>query len=293
VALEGFWAVGTVVLALTSLVAQSSRPDDAWRIVFAVTAAPALIGLVLRLLIPESPLFLFRRGRIAEANAVLAQVARANGHTGIALDLSLSVQPHETPQSATSIFRPDLRRRSALILAVWLLVSASYYGVFVWLPVRLAGQGFGFLRGEAFLVLVALAQVPGYALAAYGVERWGRRPTLVAFLLLSAIGCFAFGLGSSVNLLATAMLLMSFALLGTWGALYAFTPELFPTELRATGMGSAGAMARLGGLLSPTVLAPFITGEFSLALAVFAAMLALAAALTLTIDLETKRMPLE
>jgi putative MFS transporter len=293
VALEGFWAVGTVVLALTSLVAQSSRPDDAWRIVFAVTAAPALIGLVLRLLIPESPLFLFRRGRIAEANAVLAQVARANGHTGIALDLSLAVQPHETPRSATSIFRPDLRRRSALILAVWLLVSASYYGVFVWLPVRLAGQGFGFLRGEAFLVLVALAQVPGYALAAYGVERWGRRPTLVAFLLLSAIGCFAFGLGSSVNLLATAMLLMSFALLGTWGALYAFTPELFPTELRATGMGSAGAMARLGGLLSPTVLAPFITGEFSLALAVFAAMLALAAALTLTIDLETKRMPLE
>ncbi|TXN74644.1 MFS transporter [Methylobacterium sp. WL18] len=293
VALEGFWAVGTVVLALTSLAAQGSRPDDAWRIVFAVTAAPALIGLVLRLLIPESPLFLFRRGRIAEANVVLAQVARANGHAGIAADLSLAVQPDATPGSAPSIFRPDLRRRSALILAVWLLVSASYYGVFVWLPVRLAGQGFGFLRGEAFLVLVALAQVPGYALAAYGVERWGRRPTLVAFLLLSAIGCFAFGLGSSVNLLATATLLMSFALLGTWGALYAFTPELFPTELRATGMGSAGAMARLGGLLSPTVFAPLIASSFSLALAVFAALLALAAALTVTIDLETRRMPLE
>ncbi|MDG5711873.1 MFS transporter, partial [Acinetobacter baumannii] len=88
-----------------------------------------------------------------------------------------------------------------------------YYGVFVWLPVRLAGQGFGFLRGEAFLVLVALAQLPGYALAAYGVERWGRRPTLIAFLLLSASGCLAFGIGSSVGFLAAATLLMSFALL--------------------------------------------------------------------------------
>ncbi len=92
----------------------------------------------------------------------------------------------------------------------------------------------------------------------------GRRPTLVAFLLLSASGCFAFGVGSSVGLLATATLLMSFALLGTWGALYAFTPELYPTELRATGMGSAGAMARLGGLLAPTVLAPVIASGLAL-----------------------------
>lgn len=292
VALEGFWAVGTVALALASLAAQGARPEEAWRIVFAVTAAPALIGLGLRFLIPESPLFLLRRGRIAEANAVLATVARTNGRPGRATALAKAAGAPAPPEAAGSIFRPDLRRRSALILAVWLLVSASYYGVFVWLPVRLAGQGFGFLRGEAFLVLVALAQVPGYALAAYGVERWGRRPTLIAFLLLSASGCFAYGLGASVGLLAAATLLMSFALLGTWGALYAFTPELYPTQLRATGMGSAGAAARLGGLLAPTVLAPVVATGFGLALGVFAALLALAAALTLLIEVETRRMPL-
>ncbi|MBY0255017.1 MAG: MFS transporter [Methylobacterium organophilum] len=293
VALEGFWAIGTVVLALASLAAQGAHPADIWRILFAATAAPALMGLGLRLLIPESPLFLLRHDRTSEANAVLAKIARTNGRSGGAPNLLEATRPLATSTSAGSIFGPDLRRRSALILAVWLLVSASYYGVFVWLPVRLAEQGFGFLRGEAFLVLVALAQLPGYALAAYGVERWGRRPTLVAFLLLSASGCFAFGVGSSVGLLATATLLMSFALLGTWGALYAFTPELYPTELRATGMGSAGAMARLGGLLAPTVLAPVIASGFGLALCSFAALLVLAAVLTLTIDVETKRMPLK
>ncbi|MGU3405002.1 MFS transporter [Methylobacterium brachiatum] len=292
VALEGFWAVGTVVLALASLAAHGTRPEEAWRIVFMITAAPALVGLGLRILIPESPLFLLRRGRTAQAEAVLARVARTNGRPASAPNLSQAARSLGTPKSAGSIFRPDLRRRSALILAVWLLVSASYYGVFVWLPVRLAGQGFGFLRGEAFLVLVALAQLPGYALAAYGVERWGRRPTLIAFLLLSAFGCLAFGIGSSVGFLAAATLLMSFALLGTWGALYAFTPELYPTELRATGMGSAGAAARLGGLLAPSVLAPVLASGFNLALGAFAALLALAAALTLLIAVETRRMPL-
>ena len=171
VALEGFWAVGTVVLALASLAAQRTRPEDAWWIIFIVTAAPALVGLGLRVLIPESPLFLLRRDRTTEAAAVLARVARTNGHASIAENLSRTARSLAPPKPAGSIFRPDLRRRSALVLAVWLLVSASYYGVFVWLPVRLAGQGFGFLRGEAFLVVVALAQVPGYALAAYGVER--------------------------------------------------------------------------------------------------------------------------
>ena len=48
---------------------------------------------------------------------------------------------------------------------------------------------------------------------------------------------------------------MSFALLGTWGGLYAYTPELYPTGLRATGMGVAGAMARVGGLLAPSAIA--------------------------------------
>ena len=75
-----------------------------------------------------------------------------------------------------------------MILAVWFLVSLAYYGVFVWVPAKLAAEGFGFVRGYGFLVLVALAQLPGYALAAYGVEKWGRKPTLIGFLLAERRG---------------------------------------------------------------------------------------------------------
>jgi putative MFS transporter len=86
---------------------------------------------------------------------------------------------------------------------------------------------------------------------------------------------------------------MSFALLGAWGALYAFTPELYPTALRATGVGAAGAMARVGGLLAPTLVGLVVVTSFSAAMALFAVLLALAAASTWLISVETRGVPLD
>ncbi len=120
------------------------------------------------------------------------------------------------------------------------------------------------------------------------MERWGRKPTLIGFLLLSALGCGLYGLGLSDALVASATLIMSFALLGTWGALYVITPELYPTELRATGMGSAGAMARLGGLVAPSLLAPIMAASFAGALGLYAALLVLAAVAVTRIRVETR-----
>src|SRR5690606_40718645 len=65
---------------------------------------------------------------------------------------------HRPPSGATGLFSGPLLRRTLLILAVWFLVSVSYYGVFTWLPSRLAEEGFGFVRGYGFLVVVALAR---------------------------------------------------------------------------------------------------------------------------------------
>jgi putative MFS transporter len=86
---------------------------------------------------------------------------------------------------------------------------------------------------------------------------------------------------------------MSFALLGTWGALYAFTPEVYPTDLRATGMGFAGAVARFGGLFAPAVIAPVMAAHFTLALAMLAAFLAIGAVAILCVDVESRRRALD
>ena len=289
VLLESFWAVGTILLAVLALVAVRWG-DDAWRVIFFVTGLPALVGVVLRLYVPESPMYLNRSGKGEEARAVLERVARVNGRA--------AAIPALAPESAarqplSALFAGVLRRRSISLFLAWALISIAYYGVFVYLPVRLSAEGFGFMRGQEFLILLALVQLPGFALSAYGVERWGRKPTLVGFLLLSSLGCMCYSLGSAPWLVVGSTLLMSFALLGTWGALYAFTPEVYPTTLRASGMGMAGAVARFGGLFAPAIVAPVMATHFTLALAMLAGFLALGALAIQYVDVESRNRVLD
>ena len=289
VLLESFWAVGTILLAILALIAVSWG-DDAWRLIFFATGIPALIGVVCRFFIPESPHYLNQSGRSTKARAVLQRVAAANR---VAVEIG-SLQPQqEEHKSVFALFAAGYRRRSIGLLAAWMLISISYYGVFVYLPVKLAGEGFGFMRGQVFLILLALVQLPGFALSAYGVERWGRKPTLIGFLLFSAVGCLLYSLGQSAILVVGSTLLMSFSLLGTWGALYAFTPEVYPTELRASGMGTAGAMARFGGLFAPAVVAPVMASRFALALVLLSSCLVAAAIAIWMVDIESRNRALD
>ncbi|WBU53208.1 MFS transporter [Paracoccus sp. SCSIO 75233] len=285
--LEGFWAIGTIVVALTAWIASVNGAAAPWRWIFLVAALPALIGIFLRLWVPESPMYLLKTGRKEDALRVVNRVLSVNGAETLprGTELTLALPPEGAP---TSILSDSLLPRTIGIMAVWFLVSLSYYGVFIWVPGWLAGEGMGWVRGYGFLVILALAQIPGYALAAYGVEKWGRRATLMGFLIASAAGCFLFTMSLSPAMIAFSLILMSFALLGTWGALYAFTPELYPTNLRGTGMGTASAVARLGGLFAPSLLTFAFAKGFAFAIGVFAALLVLGALALLMVKTETK-----
>jgi putative MFS transporter len=111
----------------------------------------------------------------------------------------------------------------------------------------------------------------------------------VGFCLLSAIGCLLFVVSTVDSMVGASLLIMSFALLGTWGALYAYTPELYPTGVRATGMGAAGAIARLGGLVAPSLMAFVASEGLGLAIGLFAGLLVIAAIAAVAIDSETRQ----
>jgi putative MFS transporter len=289
VLLESFWAVGTILLAVLALYALRWG-IDAWRAIFFATGIPALVGVVLRLYVPESPMYLNRSGQPQLARAVLERVARANGRD---VTIPALLPDHAAKATLGALFTGVLRRRSMSLFLAWALISIAYYGVFVYLPVKLSAEGFGFMRGQEFLIVLALVQLPGFALSAYGVERWGRKPTLVGFLLLSAAGCMFYSFGSSTPVVVGSTLLMSFALLGTWGALYAFTPEVYPTDVRASAMGMAGAVARFGGLFAPAIVAPVMATRFTLSLVMLAAFLVVGALAVLSVDVESRRRALD
>src|SRR5690606_6873958 len=127
-------------------------------------------------------------------------------------------------------------------------------------------------------------QLPGYAAAAVLVEVWGRRATLATFLVGSAVAAGLFGWAGSTTAVVTAGMLLSFFNLGAWGALYAVTPEIYPTSLRGTGAGWAAAFGRIASIVAPLAVPVLIVrGGQELTFAVFGGAFVLAAAAALAL----------
>jgi putative MFS transporter len=149
-------------------------------------------------------------------------------------------------------------------------VNFAYYGAFIWLPTLLVGRGFPLVRSFEFTLVITLAQLPGYAVAAVLIERWGRRATLAGFLAGSAAGAALFAAADSAPAIIAAGCTLSFFSLGAWGALYAATPEVYPTTHRATGAGWAAGFGRIASILAPLAV-PLLDarGGHALVFAVF------------------------
>ena len=136
-------------------------------------------------------------------------------------------------------------------------------------------------RSFGFTLVITLAQLPGYGVAAVLVERWGRRPTLSLFLAGSAGSAIAFGLADSTTTMVSGGMALSFFNLGAWGALYTITPEIYPTVLRATGAGWAAGFGRIASVVAPLSVPPLLRiGDNLLVFLVFAGFFLLAAAFT-------------
>ncbi|HUG05928.1 MAG TPA: MFS transporter [Candidatus Limnocylindria bacterium] len=247
VLLESFWAYGTLAAGLVALFV---LPQWGWRGAFVVAALPALYVVYLRNALPESPRYLAERGRTAEADAIVRRVERAGGAP--VLTLGAAVAPARSKRtSVAELWSPAYRRRTAMLWILWFGIVFTYYGIFLYVPSLLAARGLSEVRSNEFFFLSTIAQIPGYFSAAWLVERWGRKPTLVTYLLGTAAAAFMFGnSGTGTDAFVYAALL-SFFNLGAWGVVYTYSPELYPTAIRATGAGLAAAVGRVGGIIGP------------------------------------------
>jgi putative MFS transporter len=281
--LEAFWALGSIMAAgLAWLII----PRLGWRWLFAFSALPALLLIAVRSRVPESPRYLFVHGRGAEARAVLEKVAAENGTTVPEGELALPSGPAKS--RAADLLAPGLRRTTLLLWLVWFLISIGYYGAFTWLPTWFRAKGFALPAVYPNAFIMALAQVPGYIFAAWLVERWGRRKTLGVFLVASGVFAWLFALSATPVAVVISAVLLSFFAMGSWGALYAYTPEAYPTAIRTTGIGAASAMTRVAGAIAPSIGAMVAGSSLALPLAVFAITYAVAGAGAFCLPFESR-----
>ena len=280
VILEAFWAVGWTASALIGYFVIPASADG-WRWAFALGAIPALYALTVRWALPESPRWLASRGRIADAERI---VASFEADAGVAPGKAIRREPASRAIAVTArarlgtLWNREFRVRTLCIWVVWFCVNFAYYGAFIWIPSILVAAGYDLVRSFGFTLIITLAQLPGYAVAAWLIEVWGRRTTLSVFLVGSAISAILFGTASGEASIIASGMALSFFNLGAWGALYAVTPEIYPTSLRATGAGWAAGVGRIASIIAPLVVPALLqSGGAPLLFVIFAGFFAVAA----------------
>jgi hypothetical protein len=248
-----FQAIGAVAGALIGLALVHTHNLDAWRPLFVMGVVPALLILLLRGQLPESPRWLYNDGKPEKAREVLERLFQEP------VELAIDEPPAPPALPISALFSKKFIGRTIFATVPWFCMDVALYGMALFTPIILAATGFGHakntfwsrdihaLRGALWLDVVLVAGfIVGIALVGRaGVLRlqiWGFAGMVAGLLLV------VFGSAQNQN----AWLFAGFAVFnlcvnaGPNGTTYIIAAVEFPTNLRATGSGLATAAGKVG-----------------------------------------------
>ncbi|MEZ2127857.1 MULTISPECIES: MFS transporter [unclassified Sinorhizobium] len=274
-------------------------PVYGWRAMFAVGLVPAVIMIPLRFLMPESPRWLASRGRFVEADAIVSAFEQSATNRGVNLPDPQPVANTAKPVATDwkEMFGSFYRRRTLMLWSLWFCVYLVINGMITWMPTLYretfglplsASLGFGFITsacGVAASIICALL-----------IDRVGRKTWYswaFAIAVLPLAGLAVTGADTAKHVLVFVSL--GYAIAQTIAfSLYLYTAELYPTRLRALGVGCGSAWLRLGSSTGPLIVGVLATPHgVGSVFAVFGGVLALGAVITWLFAIETAGKSLE
>lgn len=139
------------------------------------------------------------------------------------------------------------------------------------------------------LLWTTLAEFPGIFATIFIIERFGRKKTMAVQFVVYAICCGFLVICTQKRMFLTIMLFLARGIIaGVFQAAYVYTPEVYPTSLRAVGVGSCSAMARLGAMVTPYVAQVLLKSSVAVAVSVYAVAAVLAAVACVILPIETR-----
>jgi MFS transporter, AAHS family, 4-hydroxybenzoate transporter len=270
----------SAVAALVSLLAAALVPQFGWRSVFVVGGvAPLLLVPILALLLPESVRFLALTGR---ANARVAQLLTfINPKATFAPATQFVV--HEPGLAGFPVLHLFRDGRTLVTLLLWVVFFMSLLDLYFltnWLPTVLNDLGASLSEAAAIGSMLQVGGVVGTLALGSVIDRFSFRAlALVYFIAVFAVGAIG-QLSHSVVFVTMAIFAAGFCMVGGQIAANALAAGFYPTSVRATGVGWALGIGRVGSIVGPIVGGMLLTLKWSTAsVFVAAAIVALCAAL--------------
>ncbi len=287
-------AVPIVALLAYFLVPAAPLGVEGWRWVVLVGAGGALAVWVIRRGLPESPRWLAQRGRLAEAEAVVAAMeARIAIETGRPLPPPLpAAEPLSTGRGRfVELWRPPYRSRTIMLSVFNFFQTIGYYGFASWVPTLLIARGIEITHSLFYSFLIAIANPLGPLLAWPIADKVERKWVIV----WAGVGIAAFGLLFAGATQPAALVLFGLGITFSSNLLsfgfHSYQPELFPTRVRAQAIGFVYSMSRLSAMASGFMVA-WCLGRFG-STGVFALIVGSMAVVVLSIGVFGPRTRLE
>ncbi len=247
--LESAWAFGWLLAAYLGLIL---APTRGWRPVILAGFMPLIAAMLFQILVPESPRFLEKAGRFDEAVSILVKGSLMPS------ERRGEVEAEEGREgggfTVASLWAKPYRRRTLMLWIHWFCIVLAYWGIFLWAPyILVTERGLTLVKSLRYSLLITAMQIPGYWSGALLIEHVGRKRLLALYMALAGLGSLMFSMARTPLEVLIWGSVISFFNLGAWGITYAYTPELYPTEMRATGAGWANSIGRIGGILGPYI----------------------------------------
>jgi MFS transporter, putative metabolite:H+ symporter len=293
----GFCAV-PVAAVLSRLLVPTHFLMSGWRWVMVIGASGALLTWWFRRRLPESPRWLESRGRVAEADAIMSGL---EGESFSKEGKRIYAEDTESPEGAErkesgsfwELWRPPYLSRTVMLVIFQALQTIGFYGFANWAPTFLLKRGVSLLHSLEYTLLIALVSPLGPLLAAFTSDRMERKWTIVVLALL--VAGLGLGFGNSIAPAAVVGFGALLTLANYWfsAAFHAYQAELFPTRLRATGVGFTYSWSRLSAAFTSILIGAVLVHGVPAVFALLAVAMILVAAVVGVMGPRTKGLVLE
>jgi putative MFS transporter len=251
-----FIAVPIVAFLAWWLVPLSPMGLDGWRWVVLIGAAASMVIWILRLYLPESPLWLARHGRGAEAMAVVLTLEAATGAGGKPESKAEGRASAAMPVvSFSDLFKPPYFSLVAMFMVFNLCQAFGFYGFANWVPTLLVEKGITVTKSLEYAFIVAFAYPIAPLLAASFADKLERKWIICGACAAIIIFGIAFSQLTAPALLIGTGVLLTAANMTMSYAYHAYQTEVFPTAVRARAAGLVYSMSRLSAMFSGFIVA--------------------------------------